>query len=77
MHLYIPLFVNVGESPEKIGLTGKIFSYLVADTQERNEGDEDRTLVTVNRLLVGGELCDPYIVNGTTESDDEIDGDSM
>ncbi len=32
---------------------------MFADTQEPNEDDEDRDLPIVDRLLLGGELCDP------------------
>lgn len=45
----------------------------MADTQTRNEGDEELQLLVVDRLLMGGELCDPYIVNRTNTTD----GDAM
>lgn len=52
-----------------MAIVGKVQSYRVADTQEVNEDDEDLDLQTVDRLLVGGELCDPYI-EGSNGTDD-------
>ena len=59
---YIKLVSAVIEfsGDEPVTFIGKVRSYLFADTQEPNEDDEDRDLPIVDRLLLGGELCDPY-----------------
>ncbi len=57
IELYIIL---IGDDPGNVTLIGKISSYIFADTQEPNEDDEDVTFQIVERVLVGGELCDPY-----------------
>ena len=58
--------IFIGEDPGNVTFIGTIRSYLVADTQEPNEEDEDSNLQTVDRLLLGGELCDPYSGDGET-----------
>ena len=57
-HLLQFFFRISGEEP--VTFNGRVYSYLFADTQEPNEDDEDRDLPIVDRLLLGGELCDPY-----------------
>ena len=49
-----------GEDPESVAMVGRVHSYLFADTQVPNEDDEDRDFQIVDRVLLGGELCDPY-----------------
>ena len=58
----------VGEDPEYVSINGRVFTYLVADTQEPNEDDEDIPQ-TVDRTLIGGELCDPWSEDDQTTWD--------
>ena len=54
----------VGIDPTNITISGRIFSYLVSDTQEPNE---DFTITqTVDRLLIGGQQCNHW--NNDTET---------
>lgn len=45
-----------------ISVNGRIYTYQVSDTQ-----DEDETARQfIDRILIGGELCDPWSENQTT-----------
>ena len=52
----------VGIDPTNITISGRIFSYLVSDTQEANF----TITQTVDRLLIGGQQCNPW--NNDTET---------
>ena len=58
--MIIVFIIGEGEGPANMTLIGKIRSYIFADTQEPNEEDDDVDFQIVERVLVGGELCDPY-----------------
>ena len=52
----------VGIDPTNITISGRIFSYLVSDTQ----GANFTITQTVDRLLIGGQQCNPW--NNDTET---------
>ena len=65
--MWIILFIanfTVDVDPMNITINGRIFSYLVSDTQEANEGFT--ITQTVDRLLIGGQQCNPW--NNDTET---------
>jgi hypothetical protein len=45
--------------PMNISLNGRVFSYRVTDTQEID--DDFLYGQTVDRMIVGGEVCDPWL----------------